>query len=150
MINNSHDDEGSPIDRAIRKAMEDGKFDNLSGQGQPFPKEVENPWEDPSSWAAHRILKSAGFSLPWIEERNDIESQIISSRASLIRSYRYWRDAPLGYSGEERIQAAFNAFRERCDELNRQIRTYNLKTPIFEMQLAIIDVEREIALVMRS
>ena len=58
----NQDNEGSPIDRAIRQAMDDGKFDNLSGRGKPFPREDENPWEDEGSWAAHRLLKSAGFS----------------------------------------------------------------------------------------
>src|SRR5690349_22371303 len=122
MVHNSYDDEGTPIDRVIRKAMDDGKFDGLAWHGQPFPREEENPWEDPADWAAHRLLKAAGFSLPWIEEKREIEEQIIMARASLIRSYRYWRDVPPEYFGDGRWQGAIQTVRERCADINRLIR----------------------------
>lgn len=150
MHNPNHDDNSNPIDRAIRGAMEEGKFDNLAGKGKPFPKEDDNPWEDPSSWAANRMLKSAGFSLPWIEERKEIEQQIVSARASLIRSWRYCRDEPPGAFRDERWNKALDTFRRRGADINRQIRTYNLKTPLIETHIPVIDVEREIGQVVGS
>jgi hypothetical protein len=149
MTTNSQDDGFDPIDRAIRRAMDAGKFDNLKGQGKPFPTD-DNPWEDRESWAANRMLKSAGFSLPWIEERREIEEQIVMARASLIRSWRYHRDMPPGELNDEGWARALIGFRTRGIDINKQIRTYNLKTPILEMQLLVIDVEREIRLVVES
>ncbi len=145
-----NEEDVSPIDRAIRGAMDEGKFDNLSGRGKPFPKEDDNPWEDPSAWAANRMLKSAGFSLPWIEERKEIEEQIVSARASLIRSWRYCRDEPPGPFRDERWEKALAAFRQRGEDINKQIRTYNLKTPLIETHIRVIDVEREIGQVVGS
>jgi hypothetical protein len=150
MYTEFHDDKGGPIDRAIRKAMDEGKFDHLAGSGQPFPKEDENPWEDPAKWAAYRMLKSAGFSLPWIEERREIEEMIIAARASLIRSWRFWRDAPPEYSSRDRWQMAVDQFRERAEEINKLIRSYNLKAPLVQLHIMVVDVEREIKRVMES
>ena len=138
------DDQGGPIDRLIRQAMDEGKFDHLAGAGQPFPKEEENPWEDPAKWAAYRMLKSAGFSLPWIEERREIEEMIITARAGLIRSWRYWRDAPPEFATRKRWQMTVEQFRERIAEINKLIRSYNLKAPMVELHIGVVDVEREI------
>lgn len=145
-----HDDKAGPIDRLIRKAMDEGKFDNLAGSGQPFPKENDNPWEDPAKWAAYRMLKSAGFSLPWIEERKEIEDQIVAARASLIRSWRFWRDTPRDFSGDDRWQIAVEVFRERAAEINKLIRSFNLKAPMAELHILVVDVEREIGRVVGS
>jgi hypothetical protein len=144
MTLHTHDDDADPIDKAIREAMDGGKFDNLAGMGKPFPKEDENPWEDPASWAAHRMLKAAGFSLPWIEERKDIEEQIDTARISLIRARRYYRDEPPGPLNDEHWAAAISTFRERGIDINKHIRTYNLKVPLVNLHMLVIDVEAEI------
>ena len=135
-----HDD---PIGKIIKQAMDDGKFDNLSGTGKPFPKD-ENPYEDPADWAAHRVLKASGFSLPWIEERKDIEQCIVMARASLIRSWLYHRDNPQGPYNNERWKQAEETFREKMTEANKLIQSYNLKTPAAELHLFAVDIEAEI------
>ena len=47
-------------DEAIRKAMEEGKFDNLPGKGKPL-KLDEDPFEDPEWRLANKMLKEGGY-----------------------------------------------------------------------------------------
>lgn len=136
-------EQDDPIGKVIKKAMAEGKFDNLSGRGKPFPDD-ENPFEDPADWAAHRVLKASGFSLPWIEERKDIEQSIVMARASLIRSWLWHRDNPSGPYNDERWLQAQKTFREKMAEANKLILSYNLKTPVAELHLFSVDIEAEI------
>lgn len=48
------------IDETIRKAMEEGAFDNLRGTGKPLSIE-DNPFVDPSWQLAYHLLKENGF-----------------------------------------------------------------------------------------
>jgi len=143
------DHQDDPIGRAIKKAMDDGKFDNLPGAGKPFPEE-DNPFEDPANWAANRVLKASGFSLPWIEERKDIEESIVMARASLIRSWLYHQDRPAGDVKEARWRKTLKTFRDRMGEANKLILAYNLKVPMPELHLFSVDTEAEIKRVMES
>ena len=47
------------IEEQLRKAREDGKFDNLRGHGQPLPND-DNPFEDPAWQMANDVLKKNG------------------------------------------------------------------------------------------
>jgi hypothetical protein len=98
-------------ERKIQEAMEDGAFDNLSGQGQPLPLE-EEPFEDPSLRMAHRLLRNNGFAPAWIEESKEIDAAIVRLREDRVR---------------ERI--GDGEFRRRAAELNRRIFAFNLKAP---------------------
>src|SRR5574341_670165 len=73
----------------IRRAMEEGKFDNLPGKGKPLRLE-DNPLEDPEWRLAHHVLRSSGYTLPWIETRRELESEIQAARAALGRTWQ-WR-----------------------------------------------------------
>ena len=64
----------------IRRAIEEGKFDNLPGKGKPLHLD-QNPFEDPDWRLANHVLKTSGFSLPWIEKRNEIEALIQTARS---------------------------------------------------------------------
>lgn len=53
------------LDRQIREAMEEGRFDNLPHHGKPLPND-ENPYA--AEWGlAFHVLRNAGFAPPWIE-----------------------------------------------------------------------------------
>ncbi|MEA3440806.1 MAG: DUF1992 domain-containing protein [Chloroflexota bacterium] len=54
------------IEEHIRRAMEEGKFDDLPGKGKPLRLD-HNPHEDPQWRTAYRMLRNSGFTLPWIE-----------------------------------------------------------------------------------
>lgn len=72
----------SIAERKIREAMEAGAFDNLPDKGKPIPLDV-NPFEDPSLWMAHHLLRVNGFAPPWIEEAREIDQATARLRASL-------------------------------------------------------------------
>jgi len=134
------------VDKIIRQAMEEGRFDNLPGKGRPLDLGGE---EEDETWAANRILKNADLAPDWIEERREIMALIAQARRRLARSWA-WRTEALA-RGEayslvaDEWQRAVARFREAADEINRRIRTYNLKAPTPQVHLNVLDVAREIA-----
>ncbi len=60
----------SNIEDHIRRAIEEGKFDDLPGKGKPLKLE-DDPFVDPEWRLAHHMLRCSGFSLPWIERRQE-------------------------------------------------------------------------------
>ena len=53
------------IERQIREAIEEGRFDDLPHQGARLPLEDDSA---AGEWAlAHRMLRNAGAAPPWIE-----------------------------------------------------------------------------------
>jgi DnaJ family protein C protein 28 len=131
----------------IRKAMEEGKFDNLPGKGKPLPLD-ENPYENPAWQMAHHILKTGGFTLPWMETRREIEEELAAARAALGRAYT-WRQAALAeqrsYSMvETEWKRAVDDFRQKIAALNKRIFSYNLEVPSEQFQLLSIHAERDL------
>ena len=78
---------GEPLlERQIREAVEEGRFDNLPHKGKPLPNE-ENPYA--AEWGlAYHVLKNAGFAPPWIEADKEVRAllarrdQILARRAT--------------------------------------------------------------------
>lgn len=136
------------IEDQIRKAIQDGQFDNLTGKGQRLDLE-ENPFVEPEWRMAHHILKESGFSLPWIATRNEILTSSQTARNNLARSWG-WRTSMLTHdqstaSVEAEWQRAIATFFLQVQETNNKIRTYNLEVPITHLQLPILNAEAEIA-----
>lgn len=134
-------------DEAIRRAMEEGKFDNLPGKGKPL-KLDENPHEDPEWRMAHQVLKNSGFTLPWIQARQEIEAELATARDALARTAQ-WRAQALAAGGavefvESEWQRASALFRLKAAAINKRIFSYNLEAPAAQVQIAQVDVEGEI------
>lgn len=139
----------SKVEEQIRRAMEEGQFDNLPGKGKPLHLE-DNPFEDSEWRLAYHILRSNGFTLPWIEARREVEAAILEARTALRRTWA-WRQAAL--AGGQPVQLvnaewerAVESFRQQIDKINRDILTYNLKAPSARLHLSMINVEGEIEL----
>lgn len=135
------------IDEIIRRAMQDGQFDNLPGKGKPLQLD-ENPHEDADWRTAHHILKSSGFSLPWIETLREIETTLESARADLRRSWA-WRCDSLAMAKdpgwiEAEWRRAVVTFREQVSALNKRISDYNLQAPSDRFQRKKINPDQEI------
>jgi hypothetical protein len=76
----------SLVDRQIREAMEDGKFDDLPHQGEPLPVEDD---AFAGEWAmAFRMLKNAGAAPPWIQADKDVRELLAKREAILGRAER--------------------------------------------------------------
>jgi DnaJ family protein C protein 28 len=137
----------SSIEEIIHRAMEEGEFDDLPGKGQPLQLD-QNPHQDPEWRAAHNVLRSGGFSLPWIESLREIEEHLQDARSSLARSWTWYqaevakRNAP--NHTENEWERAIKSFREHVAEINLEIRAYNLQVPNIRLQLAPLNVEQEL------
>jgi hypothetical protein len=72
------------IDRQIREAMEDGRFDDLPFKGEPLPND-ENPYA--GDWSlAFRVLKNYGAAPPWIEADKEVRALLEQRDAIVLRA----------------------------------------------------------------
>jgi hypothetical protein len=63
------------VEEIIKKAMENGEFDNLVGKGKPLQLD-ENP-NEPEDWRiAFHVLRNSGITLPWIETMREIDAEL--------------------------------------------------------------------------
>jgi len=133
------------IEEHIRRAMEEGKFNDLPGKGKPLNLD-DNPLADPEWRLANHVLKSGGFTLPWMEARNELEKDIQAARADLARTWNWKKGVSAAAYAEAEVewQRAVKAFHDRVAELNKRIRSYNLGTPSDRFQLFLINPDREI------
>lgn len=140
-----------PLEEIIRRAIEEGKFADLAGKGKPLRME-ENPHEDPEWRAAHHILKTAGFSLPWIETLGEINRAAQELRAGLDRAWQ-WRQASITSQDPRLVEAEWQraqaAFRKQVVDLNKRIADYNLQAPSPRFQRPKLDADREIEQITR-
>jgi hypothetical protein len=120
-------------ERKIREAMAAGEFDRLPRRGEPIPLD-QNPFEDPSLWMAHHLLRVNGFAPAWIEEAKDIDREVVRFRTDLAGADRL----------PSRRQFADEFFR-RATDINRRILMYNLKSPGPRFHKELIDLDAEIA-----
>lgn len=72
------------LDRQIREAVQEGRFDNLPHQGKPLPND-ENPYA--AEWGlAFHVLRNAGFAPPWIEADKEVRALLARRDAILARA----------------------------------------------------------------
>ncbi len=132
----------------MRRAMADGKFDDLPGKGKPLHLDDSNPHADPEWELAYRMLKESGYSLPWIETLHEIEKDIDVALKELQRTWK-WRiiylsaEVPEKKATEE-WERAQTALKENLEALNKRIRDYNLQVPNVRFQRPGLNFEREL------
>lgn len=139
----------SSIEEHIRRAIEEGKFENLPGAGKPLQLD-QDPFEDPEWRLAYHMLRSSGYTLPWIEERGEIQEALEQARETLKRAW-VWRDRlpaePTSRSvADQEWRRAVAKFRDQLTEINRRIAAYNLHIPSVHFQLGQLSFERELNL----
>ena len=140
----------SLIDKKIREAIEQGEFENLAGKGAPIDLS-ENPFEDPDWRTAHRLLRNAGFAPAWIEDRKDIDAELVAARMSLARTWTVFQNArntEHESSATIRWENALDLFRKKVEELNRRISAWNLKAPAVGFQRKRINIEEELRMLL--
>ena len=141
------------IEEQIREAIAAGKFSNLRGKGKPLPLE-EDPYEDPDWRLAYHLLHENGYSLPWIETRREIETELDACRQALRSAWQRWVSARSGgdslASAEAGWNAARSAFVDQVESLNQRILTLNLQIPNPRLQLPRINLAQELKQLERS
>ena len=130
------------VEEKIKKAMEEGAFDDLPGAGRPLRLD-ENLHEEPEMRMAHHLLKTHGFAPAWIEERREIELAVSGARQGLVRSWEWAQSREDGWSRSEWGRAV-EAFRRQIEQLNKRIANYNLIAPTPAAQRPALDAEREL------
>lgn len=136
------------INEQIRQAIEEGKFKDLPGEGKPLNLD-ENPHEDPEWRTAYRMLRSSGYTLPWIESRITFEESLARARDDLSRAWDWRRDAledgQASADVEAEWQRACSAFGDKIAQVNKNIADYNLEVPTSSLQLPRLKIEHEIS-----
>jgi hypothetical protein len=109
------------IDRQIREAVEEGRFDSLPHQGAPLPND-ENPHA--ADWGlAFHVLKNAGFAPPWIEADKEVRALLARRDAILARAAA---GPPPSESAQRRDH---RALAQLVAEVNASITTVNAEAP---------------------
>lgn len=143
------------VEKRLRDAQAEGKFDNLSGRGRPLKLDQED--ETSEEWAANHLLKNQELRPDWLAEDLAIRAEVEQARRALQRSHR-WRNERLAALGrgddadvirerewvEVEWLRARREFRETLEQLNQRIRTLNLKVPLERFQRRLLEPEAEL------
>ena len=122
------------VERQIREAMDDGRFDDLPYQGARLPIDDDALGGE---WAlAHRMLKNAGVAPAWIEADKQARALLDERDRLLARAPRL---SPLGRRrGRDELGRIVEA-------ANRAIMRVNIEAPTDRQQRWPLELEVEMA-----
>jgi len=144
-------DWGSYIDRQIRKAIEDGEFNDLPGEGKPLNLDINENTPDEMQMA-YKILRDAGLAPDWIMDGKALDAKVDELLGRLRRAARAYEAAmnlPNGTSvsraqAESAWRNAQAKMTASAAKLNQEITTYNLKVPAGVTHKLTVNMGREI------
>ncbi len=125
------------IERQIREAMEQGKFDNLPHQGEPLPND-ENPYAGDWGMAFH-VLKNYGAAPPWIEADKEVRGLLEQRAAIFARAATGPSPSP---STRRRDSAALE---ELVTRVNAAIARVNAEAPTDRQHRRPLSIASELA-----
>jgi len=145
----------SPVERAIRRAMADGLFDNLPGWGKPLNWRHQDEARTPRELRmAHKIMQDNDLAPSWMMMGTALDRQEEKILKELRRGWRAYQGVmgDAERSGDlsrrsrvvgtwENLLATFN---EAADQYNRNVLTYNLKIPPGVPRRAFLKIDREL------
>jgi DnaJ homolog subfamily C member 28 len=122
------------IDRQIREAMEQGKFDDLPYRGERIPLEDESA---AGEWGlAYHMLRNARFAPPWIETDKEVRELLARRDAILARAPR---SSPIGRRRDEaELRGVVRAANDAIFRLNHE-------APTDRQHRRLLDLDRELA-----
>ncbi len=116
------------VEDQIQKALQDGKFDNLRGQGKPFTHLGTD--------ALEQLVKEQGFRPHYVELDAEIRAKTEIARQAVRRTYEWVMQARGGGSldrhaarAQDEWDKALRSFDQRLGEINKLIQTFNLELP---------------------
>ena len=114
------------IEDQIQKAQQDGKFDNLRGQGKPLTHLDTD--------ALEQLVKEQGFRPHFVELDAEIRAKTEIARQAVRRTYEWVMQARGGGSvdrhyAQDEWRKALSIFDQRLAEINKLIQTFNLELP---------------------
>ena len=124
----------SLVDRQIREAMEDGRFDDLPFQGEPLPADND---ASAGEWAmAFRMLKNAGIAPPWIEADKEVR-ELLARRDALLA-----RASTASPYGRRRDRADLERL---VTDINAAVARVNAEAPTYEQHRRPLRLDAELA-----
>lgn len=140
-------DWGTYIDRSIRKAMEDGEFSNLPGEGKPL-KLDNDPYTPDDMQLAYKILRDNDLAPDWIMHGKELGAKhegLLDDVRRAVRNYqRALTDPHMQARADGDWQNAKKRLTTAVEKLNSEILSYNLKVPRGVTHRPLINLEREI------
>jgi DnaJ family protein C protein 28 len=138
------------VENQIRKAMENGEFDNLAGSGKPLRFE-ENPYEPPELRMIHKILKDNDFAPYWIELGKEIDQDWEKLKQEVDYFKRYTsmvlknrkRDKMAVRRYESRKAYFLAERRSDLEKISKKRIDYNLHCPSFRVGRANLIIDDE-------
>jgi hypothetical protein len=125
------------IERQIRQAMAEGKFDELPHHGEPLPK-TDYPYAGDQA-LAFSILKNNGAAPPWIE--SDKEARRLMAERDAIVARAAEGSAPSSIArGRDR-----RALETLVAQINGAIRRLNAEAPSYRVHRQLLNVADELA-----
>jgi len=123
------------IEEIIKRAQEQGAFDNLPGAGKPLDLR-ENPFV-PEDWRlAYRMLAGQGFAPTIVEDNKALRARIEALETSLSTFTRRWESqrsaAPSESQRAWRLaarQTFLQEYQEEIQAINSRIHSFNASAP---------------------
>lgn len=123
------------IERQIREATEEGRFDDLPHQGQRLPLGDDSAAGDRAS--AFRLLKNAGYAPEWIEVDKEVRALLERREAILARAPR---------AASEFARRRDRAELERIDrDHNRAVLRLNTLAPTTRQHREMLSLDDDLA-----
>jgi hypothetical protein len=116
------------IERQIREAMEDGRFDGLPHEGARLPLEDDSAAGDRAM--AHRVLRNAGVAPPWIEADKTVRAFLDELDRLIARAPR------MSALGRHRAR---DELRRLVDATNRAIVRLHIEVELARLEAAARD-----------
>jgi len=136
------------VEERIRKARENGAFDNLEGKGKPIYL-PDNPFEPPELRMGFKILKDAGYAPYWVELGKDIDA---AKEVLLEQQERFQKWCQLASEHRDfyrrsrfinRKEKFFAEQRELLNKINRLTDDFNLQCPTFHVTRGRLNADEE-------
>ena len=144
------------LERRVREAQEEGKFENLRGAGKPLHIK-NNPFRDSSWGVLEDVLAETDFVPAWVQDAREIDGEHQSICDAFERSMNWCRDGEALLAERHDIAAqqernllrderrrALQRFSEGLKELNKRINNFNLKVPSVQLQCLPLKLQREL------
>lgn len=127
------------MERQIREAIDEGRFDDLPHRGARLPLEDDSAAGERA--LGHRLLKNAGMAPAWIEADKSVRA-LLDERDRLLA--RAPRTSPLARS---RVRGELVRL---VDAANRAILRVNIEAPTDRQHRRSLDVDAELARLERA
>lgn len=139
----------SHVDKAIRKAMEEGQMDNLPGEGKPL--NLDNDLNTPDELKlAYKILKDNDLAPDWMLTGRELAEREKKLRDQVRRAANAYQASLTDTDPAARVRAerAWNRAQQKLAldiaRFNRDLATYNLKAPSGVVRRPHFDLQAEI------